>query len=256
MLHTVESEVLDAALRLAASLPETDEHTVAAAAMDADGVIYTGVNVHHFTGGPCAEVVVLGVAAAAASAPLITMVAVGNGTRGILPPCGRCRQVLSDYFPDLGVIMPAWPDEEGPVRVRVSSLLPGAFLRPDASPRPRVVYFSARHFDDVVAGRKTSTLRFDDPTPFGLATFVFEFDAGPRTLSGEVTGVHPLLMQQLMDEEDATDGAGAGAALLATLRRDYYPGLTSASQMERVSFRHLPAEVPPVSPEVGTTPSY
>jgi len=45
-------------------------------------------------------------------------------------------RVLSDYFPDIGVIMPTWLDEEGPTWVRVSSLLPGTFLRPDASPRP------------------------------------------------------------------------------------------------------------------------
>jgi cytidine deaminase len=239
MLYNVESTVLDAARKLAASLPDTYEHTAAAAAMDANGVIYTGVNVHHFTGGPCAEVVVLGVAAAA-TAPLITMVAVGNGGRGILPPCGRCRQVLSDYFPDIGVIMPAWPGEEGPARVRVSSLLPGTFLRPEASPRPRVVYFNARFFDDVVEGRKTSTLRFNDPTPLGPATFVFEFDDGPRTLSGEVTEIRPSLMQQLMDEEDASDGAGTGDDLFAALQ-GFYVDLTPGSHMEHVSFRYLPA---------------
>jgi len=239
MLYNVESKVLDAALKLAASLPDIDEHTVAAAAMDANGVIYTGVNVYHFTGGPCAELVVLGVAAAA-TAPLITMVAVGNRGRGILPPCGRCRQVLSDYFPDIGVIMPAWPGEEGPTWVRVSSLLPGTFLRPDASARPRVVYFNARFFDDVVAGRKTSTLRFNDPTPLGPVTFVFEFDDGPRTLSGEVTEIRPSMMQYLMDEEDASDGAGTGEDLLAALR-GFYPDLTPESHMEHVSFGYLPA---------------
>ncbi|HEY5247952.1 MAG TPA: cytidine deaminase, partial [Dermatophilaceae bacterium] len=63
MLYNVESKMLDAALELVASLPDTEEHTVAAAAMDANGVIYPCVNVYHFTGGPCAEVVVLGVAA-------------------------------------------------------------------------------------------------------------------------------------------------------------------------------------------------
>ena len=91
MLFNVETTVLDAALKVVASLPDTDEHTMAAAAMDADGVIYTGVNVHHFTGGPCAEVVVLGVAAAAAAAPLITMVAVGSDGRGILPLSSSLR---------------------------------------------------------------------------------------------------------------------------------------------------------------------
>ena len=240
MLFTVEPAVLDAALKLVASLPDTDEHTVAAAAMDASGVIYTGVNVHHFTGGPCAEVVVLAVAAAAAAAPLITMVAVGSDGRGILAPCGRCRQVLSDYFPDIGVIMPAWPGVEGPVRIRVSSLLPGTYLRPEARPRPRVVYFSARYFEDVLQGRKTSTLRFNDPAPLGPATFVFEFADGPRTLSGEVNAIRPALMRQLMDEDDANDEVGTGDDLLAALQL-HYPGLTPASLMEHVSFRCLPA---------------
>jgi len=148
--------------------------------------------------------------------------------------------VLSDYFPDIGVIMPAWPDEEGPTRVRVSSLLPGTYLRPDARPRPRVVYFSAQYFDDVVTGRKTSTLRFNDPAPLGLATFVFEFDDGPRTLSGEVTVIRAALMRQLMDEDDANDEAGTGEALLAAPQR-HYPDLAPASQMGRASFRRLPA---------------
>lgn len=240
MLFTVESGVLDAALKLVASLPDTDEHTVAAAAMDAREPIFIGVNVDHFTGGPCAEVVVRGVAAAAAAAPLITMVPVGNDGRGILPPCGRCRQVLSDYFPDIGVIMPAWPDEEGPTRVRVSSLLPGTYLRPEPRPRPRVVYFSARYIDDVAQGRKTSTIRFDDPAHLGPATLVFEFDDGPRTLNGEVTMIRPALMRQLMDEDDANDQAGTGEAQLAALTQ-HYPGLTPASQMEHVAFRCLPA---------------
>ena len=239
MLYNVQSKVLEAALNLAASLGDTDEHTVAAAAMDANGVIYTGVNVHHFTGGPCAEVVVLGVAAAA-PAPLITMVAVGKGGRGVLAPCGRCRQVLSDYFPDIGVIMPAWLHQEGPTWVRVSSLLPGTFLRPGAGPRPRVLYFSARHFDDVLAGRMTSTLRFNEPTPLGLATFVFDFRDGPRTLRGEVMSIRAASMRQLMDHDDSTGRAGAGKDLLAASQLRY-PGLTPQSQVENISFRCLPA---------------
>lgn len=35
------------------------------AALGLNGNIYTGVNNHHFNGGPCAELVVLGVAASA-----------------------------------------------------------------------------------------------------------------------------------------------------------------------------------------------
>ena len=48
--------------------------------------------------------VVLGVAAAA-SAGLTHIVAVGNGGREILSPCGRCRQVLLDLHPDINVVL-------------------------------------------------------------------------------------------------------------------------------------------------------
>ena len=47
-------------------------------------------------------------------------------------------------------------------------------------------------------------------------------------------------MQHLMDEEDATDGAGTGEDLLAALR-GFYLDLTPESHMEHVSFRYLPA---------------
>jgi hypothetical protein len=40
MLYTVQSKVLEAALNLAASAGDADEHTVAAAAIDANGVTY------------------------------------------------------------------------------------------------------------------------------------------------------------------------------------------------------------------------
>jgi len=47
-------------------------------------------------------------------------------------------------------------------------------------------------------------------------------------------------MQQLMDEEDATDGAGTGEDLLAALQ-GFYPDLTPESHMQHVSFRCLSA---------------
>lgn len=86
--------MLDAAIRQAQALTGDTNHTVAAAAMDSTGRIHTAVNDYHFTGGPCAELVVLGVAAAAEAGPLTTMVAVGDSGRGVIAPCGRCRQVL------------------------------------------------------------------------------------------------------------------------------------------------------------------
>ena len=80
--------------------PRDEHHTVAAAARAADGRIVTGVNVYHFTGGPCAELVVIGVAASQGVGQLAEIVALGDRSRGVVTPCGRCQQVLSDYHPD------------------------------------------------------------------------------------------------------------------------------------------------------------
>lgn len=72
VLYPLEMRVLDAALRQAEKLTGDPNHTVAAAAMDATGRIFTAVNDYHFTGGPCAELVVLGVAASEGAGPLTT----------------------------------------------------------------------------------------------------------------------------------------------------------------------------------------
>src|SRR5690606_24277356 len=105
-LSDSERRVIAAAKELVRSLGPDANRTVAAAAMDTSGRIHTGVNVHHFTGGPCAELVVIGAAAAANAGPLVTIAAVGDRNRGVLAPCGRCRQVLLDLHPDALVVVP------------------------------------------------------------------------------------------------------------------------------------------------------
>jgi cytidine deaminase len=81
-------------------------HTVGAAVRAADGGMYGGINLYHFTGGPCAELVALGHARASGARQLTTIVAVGHFGRGPIGPCGRDRQVLFDYHPDIRVILP------------------------------------------------------------------------------------------------------------------------------------------------------
>lgn len=127
VLTQTESRLVAAAQEVAGSLRADDVHTVAAAAMDDAGRIYTGVNVAHFTGGPCAELVVLGTAAAAGAGPLTTIVAVGDGGRGVLAPCGRCRQVLLDLHPEILAIVPT---DAGPVAKPVRDLLPFGYGAP------------------------------------------------------------------------------------------------------------------------------
>ena len=99
--HDVDHELIQAAAHVARTRCRGDNHTMAAAARARDGRIITAVNAYHFTGGPCAELVLIGTAAAQGAYELDTIVAVGDRDRGVVPPCGRCRQVLLDYFPAL-----------------------------------------------------------------------------------------------------------------------------------------------------------
>lgn len=98
-------------------------HTVGAAVRDADGRIHVGVNLAHFTGGPCAELVALATARANGARQITAIVAVGNYGRGVLGPCGRDRQVLFDFHPGIRVLLPT-PD--GVRATTIETLMPYA----------------------------------------------------------------------------------------------------------------------------------
>ena len=121
MLSDADQHLIERAALLIESLPEREEHTVAAAARDTQGNVHTGLNLYHFTGGPCAEPVAMAVAAMHSSAPLELIVAVGSRNRGVLAPCGRCRQILFDFFPTIEVLV---PDGTAVKRVGIRELLP------------------------------------------------------------------------------------------------------------------------------------
>ncbi|WP_412537967.1 cytidine deaminase [Longispora sp. K20-0274] len=126
--HHVDHELIQAAAHIARTRCQGDNHTMAAAARAHDGRIITAVNAYHFTGGPCAELVLLGTAASQGAYELDTIVAVGDRGRGVVPPCGRCRQVLLDYFPALKVIVGA----AGRLRtVSIADLLPESYVWAD-----------------------------------------------------------------------------------------------------------------------------
>ncbi|GAB3832323.1 cytidine deaminase [Kribbella italica] len=99
-------------------------YTMGAAVRGVDGRMYAGINLYHFLGGPCAELVALGRARAEGARELTTIVAVGNEGRGVCGPCGRDRQILVDYHPGIRVILPS---EDGPGTVLATDLLPGAY---------------------------------------------------------------------------------------------------------------------------------
>jgi cytidine deaminase len=126
--HPVDHELVEAAAHVARTRCRGDNHTMAVAARARDGRIVTAVNAYHFTGGPCAELVVIGTAAAQGAYELDTIVAVGDRERGVVPPCGRCRQALLDYFPALNVIVGAG---ERLRTVPIADLLPESFVWAD-----------------------------------------------------------------------------------------------------------------------------
>lgn len=113
-------------------------HSVGAALRGTSGRIYTSVNMNaRYVGrvDVCAEAIAVGMAIAAGEKGLDTIVAVQRGTRGsrsprghIVPPCGICREMLSDYGPGMTVLLP------GPkgtvVRRPVEDLLPDRYVDP------------------------------------------------------------------------------------------------------------------------------
>lgn len=121
-LSTAEADLIKQATSVVNSIPPSDAHSIASAAIDSNDRVFTGVNVHHFTGGPCAELVVLGMAAAAGASQLTHIVAVTNRQGSIPNPCGRCRQVLFDLQPQIKVIVAE--DGGGPRAMEIADLLP------------------------------------------------------------------------------------------------------------------------------------
>ncbi|MFD5699981.1 cytidine deaminase family protein [Streptomyces lasiicapitis] len=124
-LTAADQELIDLARAVVDANTDGEDgiHTVGAAVRAADGSTHVGINVYHFTGGPCAELVALGNARASGAHRLTTIVAVGNRGRGVIGPCGKDRQVLLDYHPEIRVILPTG---HGIAGVPIKDLMPYA----------------------------------------------------------------------------------------------------------------------------------
>jgi cytidine deaminase len=104
-----------------------ERHTVAACVRTESGRLISGVNVFANCGyGPCAEAVVIGLAATLGETKLCQVVAVGGPDHNfpILSPCGNCRQLLFEYFPEIEVVVEV---EGKPVVTTIASLLPFSY---------------------------------------------------------------------------------------------------------------------------------
>ena len=99
-------------------------HTVAGVVATPEGKLYGGLNLHHFTGGIDGEIVALTQAISNGEKEISIVVAVGDRGRGVLTPCGKCRQILFDYFPDVQVVV----NREGVnATVPITELLPDSY---------------------------------------------------------------------------------------------------------------------------------
>jgi len=103
---------------------EKNNHTVGAAVRCKNGNIYLGVNVY-LNHGACAEIIAIGAAITAGERDFDCIVAV-RGEGEILPPCGNCRQMLSDYAPLCDVVIST---EGGNKKLKATELIPYAYIR-------------------------------------------------------------------------------------------------------------------------------
>jgi cytidine deaminase len=116
-----DRELIAHAQRIVDEHGDDDVHTMGAAVRVQDGSMFGGINLYHFTGGPCAELVAIGHARASGVRTLTTIVACGDRGRGPVGPCGKDRQILLDYHPGIRVILPT---EHGVRSVRITDLMP------------------------------------------------------------------------------------------------------------------------------------
>lgn len=123
-LTDADLELVEAARQLIDRESDGTVHTVGAAVRASDGTVHCAVDLYHFSGGPCAELVALGTARSNGARSITTIVAVGSDNRGVVSPCGRDRQVLLDYHPGIRVM----PTADGPRSASISDLIALSFV--------------------------------------------------------------------------------------------------------------------------------
>jgi len=125
-LSKEDFELIEAAKEAADRLHVGDFHEVAAALRTKDKRIFTGIHIEASVGyaDVCGEVAAICTAVSHGCRDFETIVAIwgdGKGTYELLSPCGRCREIISDFNKDTRVIVGSL---DHPYKVRVSDLLP------------------------------------------------------------------------------------------------------------------------------------
>jgi len=125
-LDANDRELIEAAREARQRLYLKGRHEVAAALCTASGEIFAGIHIEADVGfaDVCGEVAAICHAVARGHRDIATIVALGGGGPNepeIMAPCGRCREVISDFNRKTWVIVGTLAH---PYKVRVLELLP------------------------------------------------------------------------------------------------------------------------------------
>jgi len=134
-LNAQDIQVLSQAIEVSDRLYMRGIQEVGAAVRTTSGAIFAGIHFETSTGFAtvCGEVAAICCMVAAGQRDLATVAAVWrdpDGKHFLLPPCGRCREVISDFNPDAWVIITTAQDHwdtgaiQQPGKVRIAELLP------------------------------------------------------------------------------------------------------------------------------------
>ena len=134
-LTDLDWELVKAAIEASNRLFVEKIHDVAGAVRTSSGKVFSGINFDTKEGWAsiCGEVAAIACMLSAGHRDLDTVVAVWRDPEGrhfLLPPCGRCREVIRDMNPGAWVIVTSRPDHwevdsiEHPCKVRISDLVP------------------------------------------------------------------------------------------------------------------------------------
>jgi cytidine deaminase len=121
-----DKELLENARSIIAKRFKEDYHHVGAALQTKSGNVFSAVHLEAYVGrvAVCAEAIAIGMAAAAGDTELEAIVAVDRRGR-VVPPCGICRELISDYSADFKVITAETET------MSISELLPRKYQRMD-----------------------------------------------------------------------------------------------------------------------------
>jgi cytidine deaminase len=105
-LELKDKELIENARSIITKRFKENYHHIGAALRTKSGTVFSAVHLEAYVGrvAICAEAIAIGMAAAAGDTDIETIVAVNSHGR-VIPPCGICRELISDYSCDCKVII-------------------------------------------------------------------------------------------------------------------------------------------------------